>query len=78
MDEAIKSLCKAIQGETRAIQGYTDHITVAIQYEMTEKTADVYEKLRLDHVEHLQSLCIELTRLVSAVTLTPESEDKNE
>lgn len=78
MDEAIKSLCEVIQGETMAIQGYTDRITVAIQHEMTEKTADVYEKLRLDHVEHLQTLCIELTRLISAVTIIPDSEEADE
>lgn len=75
MDDTISALCSAIQCEAASVRQYTSRITTAIRYETTERSADTFEKLRLDHVQHLQELCIELTRLVSAVTPTPESEE---
>ena len=75
MDSTINAICSAIESEATAVRQYTERITTAIQLESTERSADTFEKLRLDHVEHLQELCIELTRLLASLAPKRESEE---
>ena len=72
MDETIHSLCSSIQEETVAIKNYTDRVTRISHYETAEQTIQTYQGLRLDHVLHLQNLCVELSRVVSEVTPVQE------
>lgn len=74
MDDTISSLCSAIQCEAASVQQYGERIMTAKRYETTKRSAETFEKLRLDHVEHLQELCVELTRIATTATPTAESE----
>lgn len=65
MDEAIKNLCIALKEEAEAVISYTDKISSATQAEGMEGIAQRFEMIRIDEVEHIQNLTIELTRLMS-------------
>ncbi len=65
MDEAIKNICHALKEEADAVISYTDKISATEQAENMEETVQTLAIIRLDEVEHIQNLCIELTKIVS-------------
>lgn len=64
MDEAIKNICQALKEEADAVIGYTDKISSISETEGMEPVAMQFASIRLDEVEHIQNLAIELTRLM--------------
>lgn len=73
MDEAIKNICQALKEEAEAIIRDTDSISAvsktegadASQADSRAAAVQTLALIRLDEVEHIQRLCIELTMLVS-------------
>lgn len=68
MDEVIKNICQALKEEAEAVISYTDKIMAATSTEGTADIMQVFEAIRLDEMEHIQNLCLELTRLVADST----------
>ena len=68
MDEVIKNICQALKEEADAVISYTDKISSTNQTEGTEETAQRLDMIRLDEVEHIQNLTLELTKLMSTAT----------
>ena len=65
MDETIKNLCTALKEEAEAVISYTDKISAVSQTEGMESVAQMLEMIRLDKVEHIQNLTLEITKLMS-------------
>lgn len=65
MDETIKNLCTALKEEAEAVISYTDKISEVSQTEGMESAAQMLEMIRLDKVEHIQNLTLEITKLMS-------------
>lgn len=65
MDETIKNICAALKEEAEAVIGYTDKIIATTQSEGMESATQRFEMIRLDEVEHIQNLTLELTKLMS-------------
>ena len=76
MNEAIKNICMALKEEADAIISYTDKIE---SYKDSD-TEQIFETIRLDEVEHVQNLCLELTRIITSSDSeqTEQSEQNNE
>lgn len=68
MDEAIKNICQALKEEADAVISYTDKISSTSENEGMESVAMQFASIRLDEVEHIQNLAIELTRLMMTDT----------
>lgn len=66
MDEVIKNICQALKEEAEAVISYTDKISSTNQTDGMEETAQRLEMIRLDEVEHIQNLTLELTKLLSS------------
>lgn len=64
MNEIIKTLCQAIEDEAEAIMNATERMDEAESKNLIG-LAKTYALSRLDAVEHIQNLTIELTNLVS-------------
>ena len=62
MNEAIKNICQALKEEADAVISYTDKISGTSETEGMEAVTMQFAKIRLDEVEHIQNLAIELTR----------------
>lgn len=65
MDEAIKIICQALKEEAEAVISNTEKIGYLELHETTGTTISTLAICRLDAVEHIQSLTIELTKLMS-------------
>lgn len=80
MNETIKNICNALKEEAEAVISYTDKISSTSKAEGMEATVQTLEMIRLDEVEHIQNLTLELTRLMSAGGLpdTPSGSEENE
>ena len=65
MDEAIKIICHALKEEAEAVISNTEKIEHLLNVETTGTTISTLEISRLNAVEHIQSLTIELTKLMS-------------
>lgn len=65
MDEVIKNICQALKEEADAVISYTDKIAAISKAEGMGETVQTLAMTRLDEVEHIQNLTIELTRLMS-------------
>ena len=76
MDEAIKNICQALKEEADAVISYTDKVSCTSEIEGMEAVTMQFAKIRLDEVEHIQNLTLELTRLMAsgAVPAGEESE----
>lgn len=70
MDEVIKSICNSLKEEAEAVSEYTDRISKASHVEGFGATVELFEKTRLDEVEHMQNLVIELTKIMSTGALS--------
>lgn len=70
MNEQIKVLSEALKEEAEAVINYTEKIE-----ESDNNTLNlVLEKIRLDEVEHMQSLVLEITKAITE----PEKEEPKE
>lgn len=76
MDEAIKNICIALKEEAEAVISYTDKIIATSQIENAGSAAQRFEMIRLDEVEHIQHLTLELTKMLSASTEEGGSTDE--
>lgn len=65
MNEAIKNICQCLKEEAEAVISYTDKLTAIESTEGAEATAQTLALIRLDEVEHIQNLTLELTKLMS-------------
>ena len=68
MDVVIKNICQALKEEAEAIISYTDKIRCTSEVNGAEAVVMQLAKIRLDEVEHIQNLTLELTRLMMADT----------
>jgi hypothetical protein len=64
MDELIKMVCQALKEEAEAVISYCEKIESTSDIDNSADTARVFEKIRLDEVEHIQNLTLQLTNLV--------------
>ncbi len=69
MDEVIKNICNALKEEAEAVISYTDKISSTATIEGIGATVQVFDLIRLNRVEHIQNLTIELTKMMSAGVL---------
>lgn len=72
MNESIKTICQLLKEEAEAIISYTEKISALDQMEGMESTKQELDMIRLDEVEHVQKLTLELTRLVMDNPPDPE------
>lgn len=64
MNEAIKNICIAIKEEADAIISYTDKMVSTSHEKGAESTTMLFETTRLDELEHIQNLVVELTKVM--------------
>ncbi len=69
MDEAIKNICQALKEEAEAVISYTDKISSTSAVEGTDAIVRALALNRLDEVEHIQNLTLELTKLMATGAL---------
>lgn len=60
MDAIIKNICEALQQEAEVIKSYTDLVTLAADGDSLR----TFEINRMDAVEHIQNMTLELTKYV--------------
>lgn len=70
MNDNIVSICKSLSGEAGAIISYTNRLAGA-----PNELKTVYEHIRMNQVEHIQQLCIALTKEIVGGQKTEEAED---
>lgn len=63
MNETIIALCRELTEEAGAIAKYTEDIA-GIE-KLDHGAAEVFKDIRLDELEHIQKLALELTRVIS-------------
>lgn len=63
MDKAIISVCQALKEESEAVISYSEKIAALGSDEATSGTVQALEKIRLDEIEHIQTLTLQLTSL---------------
>ena len=78
MDEVIKNICQALKEEADAVISYTDKIAAAEKTEGMEETSKVLSVIRLDEVEHIQNLTLEITKLLAAGPIPTAGNEENE
>lgn len=80
MDEAIKNICLAIKEEADAVISYTDKIASSSEADGMDATAMQFAKIRLDELEHIQNLTLELTKLMTSgeISAAENSGEENE
>lgn len=78
MNDVIKSLCQALQEEAEAVKGYTDKISSTPENEATKGALTTFAINRLDAVEHIQNLTLQLTKLMSNGISTETGGEDNE
>lgn len=69
MDEAVKNICQLLKEEADAVSSYTERISEISGREGMEAVVQTLEMIRLDEVEHIQNLTIEITKLMSSGTV---------
>lgn len=60
---SINAICRQLIAEAEAIIKYTDDREMV--KDTDEKTANLFEEVRADELEHIQKLCIQLTELLT-------------
>ena len=78
MDEVIKNICNALKEEAEAVISYTDKISATSAVEGMDATVQALALIRLDEVEHIQNLTIELTKMMSTGALSASSMGEGE
>lgn len=72
MDNVIKTICDAIQMEAAAVKRYTDSISAVSSQEDNKGIKSTFAINRMNAVEHIQNLTIELSKQISNDRLTAE------
>ena len=62
-NEVIKNICVALKEEADAVISYTEKIDEAPD----SQAASVFDTIRLDEMEHIQNLTLELTKMLAEV-----------
>lgn len=65
MENAVKAICQALAEEAGLVISHTDKIA-ALGSSGAKTTAQKLDAMRLDAVEHIQNLTLELTRVITA------------
>lgn len=65
MENAVKAICQALAEEAGLVISHTDKIA-ALGSSEARTTAQAFDGMRLDAVEHIQNLTLELTRLITS------------
>lgn len=65
MENAVKAICQALVEEAGLVISHTDKIA-ALGSNDARATAQAIDGMRLDAVEHIQNLTLELTRLITS------------
>ena len=65
MENAVKAICQALIEEAGLVISHTDKIA-ALGSSDARTTAQAIGGMRLDAVEHIQNLTLELTRLITS------------
>lgn len=78
MDEVIKNICNALKEEAEAVINYTDRISSTSAVEGMDATVQMLALNRLDEVEHIQNLTLELTKMMSAGALSAKTMGEKE
>lgn len=76
MDKAIVAICRQIQEEAGAIHKYTEDIGMI--GESNPDTLALLQDIRLDELEHIQKLTLELTKLLMGDGSDEEDEGEAE
>lgn len=76
MDGVIKNICNALKEEAEAVISYTDKISATSAVEGMDATVQALALIRLDEVEHIQNLTIELTKMISNDALSASFVDE--
>lgn len=76
MDGVIKNIRNALKEEAEAVSSYTDKISATSAVEGMDATVQALALIRLDEVEHIQNLTIELTKMISNDALSASFVDE--
>lgn len=76
MNEVIKNICQALKEEADAVISYTEKMESTLEADGAQSTAQRFEVIRMDEVEHIQNLCLELTKLVAATAESGEADNR--
>ena len=77
MENAVKAICQALVEEAGLVISHTDKIA-ALGSSEARTTAQAIDGMRLDAVEHIQNLTLELTRLITSREEPGEAESGEE
>lgn len=77
MENAVKAICQALVEEAGLVISHTDKIA-ALGSSDARATAQAIDGMRLDAVEHIQNLTLELTRLITSEEEPGEAESGEE
>nr|DAO80792.1 MAG TPA: hypothetical protein [Caudoviricetes sp.] len=75
MNESIKTVCQALKEQAEAVISLTDKINQILQLNDNKDSAKTLEIIRLDEIEHIQNLTIEITKLISSSTALVSTSD---
>lgn len=65
MDDLIKTICEALIAEAEAVMKNTERITDTLEFHGPVEAIKTFSINRLDEVEHIQNLTLELTKVIS-------------
>lgn len=71
MQEQINKICLALKKETEAVIDYTNLLNATEK----EEHKRAFEVIRLDAVEHIQQLTLELTKMIVSEPVEEEKEE---
>ena len=67
MDELIKTICQALKVEAEAVRNYTVGISAANNSDRGEDVVKTLTLNRMDSMEHIQNLTVQLTKVLYGV-----------
>lgn len=75
MNESIKTVCQALKEQADAVISLTDKINQILQLNDNKDSAKTLEIIRLDEIEHIQNLTLEVTKIISSNTTLVSTSD---
>ena len=76
MDDIIKTICEALIEKAEAVIKSTERITDTMEFHGPVAAVKTFALNRLDEVEHIQNLTLELTNVLSTEDTVTIEEDK--
>ena len=70
----IEVICNELIAEATAVKEYTKDIEEMLKYTNGTKTADLFDRIRIDEVEHIQKLALSLTECFFEAEATSSEE----